>query len=126
MAILTISHKGSFKKTNTFLDKLRDKNIYKSLDKYGQEGVVALSSATPVDTGLTASSWSYEIVKTSRAISLVWKNSNVVDGVPIAIIIQYGHVTATGGWVEGIDYINPSLKPIFDKILKNVWKEVTD
>ena len=126
MAILSISHKGSFKKTKSFFEKIKSKQIYKSLDKYGLEGVAALAASTPVDTGLTASSWSYEVVMTDTQVAINWKNSNVSDGVPVAIIIEYGHVTATGGWVEGIDYINPALQPIFNKILKDVWKEVTD
>ena len=126
MSMLVIKSKGSFKNTFGLFKKLQSKRIYNSLDKYGREGVAALAAATPVDTGKTASSWSYEIVEKKDIISIVWKNSNVVDGVPIAIIIQYGHATSTGGYVQGVDYINPALQPIFDKIAKNVWKEVTD
>ena len=126
MSMLVIKSKGSFKNTFGFFKKLQSKRIYNSLDKYGREGVAALAAATPVNTGKTASSWSYEIVEKKDIISIVWKNSNVVDGVPIAIIIQYGHATSTGGYVQGVDYINPALQPIFDKIAKNVWKEVTN
>ena len=88
--------------------------------------MAALTASTPVDTGKTASSWSYEIRKTNSSISIVWKNSNIVDGVPIAVVIQYGHGTATGGYVQGVDYINPALQPIFERISKEIWKEVTD
>lgn len=126
MSILTYKTKGSFENTNKFFKKMSQKNIFKSLDKYGEEGVAALTASTPVDTGKTASSWSYEIRKTNSSISIVWKNSNIVDGVPIAVIIQYGHGTATGGYVQGVDYINPALQPIFERISKEIWKEVTD
>lgn len=126
MSMLVIKHKGSFKNTFSLFKKLQSKHIYNSLDKYGREGVAALAAATPVDTGKTAASWSYEVVEKKDTISIVWKNSNVVDGVPIAIVIQYGHATPTGGYVQGVDYINPALQPIFDKIAKDVWKEVTN
>lgn len=94
------------------------------LDKYGREGVAALSSATPVESGKTASSWSYEIERQNGAVSIVFKNSNVNKGVPIAIILQLGHGTGTGGWVEGRDYINPAIQPIFDKLANEAWEEV--
>ena len=96
-----------------------------NLDKYGQEGVAALASATPVDSGLTASSWYYEITHTKDSSTITFLNSHVNDGVPIAIILQHGHGTGTGGWVEGRDYINPAIQPIFDKIANNAWREVT-
>ena len=126
MSILTYKTKGSFENTNKFFKKMSQKNIFKSLDKYGEEGVAALTASTPVDTGKTASSWRYEIRKTNSSISIVWKNSNIVDGVPIAVVLQYGHGTATGGYVQGVDYINPALQPIFERISKEIWKEVTD
>lgn len=126
MSILTYKTKGSFENTNKFFKKMSQKNIFKSLDKYGEEGVAALTASTPVDTGKTASSWSYEIRKTNSSISIIWKNSNIVDGVPIAVVLQYGHGTATGGYVQGVDYINPALQPIFERISKEIWKEVTD
>ena len=126
MSILTYKTKGSFENTNKFFKKMSQKNIFKSFDKYGEEGVAALTASTPVDTGKTASSWSYEIRKTNSSISIVWKNSNIVDGVPIAVVLQYGHGTATGGYVQGVDYINPALQPIFERISKEIWKEVTD
>lgn len=126
MSMLVIKSKGSFKNTFTLFKKWQSKRIYNCLDKYGREGVAALAAATPVDTGKTASSWGYKIVETEKSTSLIFNNTNVVDGVPVAIVIEYGHVTPTGGYVEGVDYINPALQPIFNKILKDVWKEVTD
>ena len=96
------------------------------LNSYGEQGVAALSNATPKRTGLTASSWSYEIEQTSTTITITWKNSNMArEAIPIAILIQNGHGTRTGGYVQGIDYINPALKPIFEEIAENVWKELT-
>lgn len=121
--MVTIHSKGSFKNTMTFLKKARDKD-YSFLHKYGEEGVAALSAATPVRTGKTASSWYYKIVDRGDSISIEWFNSNVNDGVPIAIVIQYGHATPNGGYVEGVDYINPALKPIFDRIEHSVWEKV--
>lgn len=116
---------GSFKHTFNFFDRVQRKAMYKKLEKYGEEGVAALSSATPVDTGLTAASWGYEIKMTANRLNISWWNTNINEGVPIALIIQYGHATGNGGWVEGVDYINPALKPIFDEIEKKVWREVT-
>lgn len=117
--------KGDLSKTKRYLNKLQLALKLGILDKYGQKGVQALSSATPVDTGLTANSWYYKIERTSTSVTIVFCNSNIQNGVPIAIILQYGHGTRNGGWVEGRDYINPAIQPIFDEIVKNVWKEVT-
>lgn len=115
---------GSFKKTESFLK--RNKQLkFSSLDKYGKEGVQALAAATPVNTGLTAASWYYEIERKEGSTSIVWKNSNIVDGTPIAVILQYGHATRNGGYVQGTDYINTALRPIFEKIADSAWKEVT-
>ena len=122
--MLTIKVKGSTAKTETFLR--RNKKLkYGDLDKYGIMGVNALREATPVDTGLTADSWTYEIVRTETTTSIVWKNTNVSNGVPIALLIQYGHGTRNGGYVVGRDYINPALQPIFDKLAEQAWLEVT-
>lgn len=122
--MITFSHEGNFSKTFDFLK--RNKKIRPSdLAKFGQIGVEALRSSTPVDSGLTADSWYFEIVEKNGQIELRWNNSNIVDGVPIAIILQYGHATGTGGWVEGRDYINPAIQPIFDLIADNAWKELT-
>ena len=116
---------GDWSKTTNFMKRLKQRKYLSFLDKYGQRGVDALSSATPVDTGKTANSWSYEIRNNDKKVSIVFKNSNIVSGVPIAIILQYGHGTRNGGWVEGRDYINPAIQPIFDEIVKEAWGEVT-
>lgn len=117
--------RGDFSKTASFLTRAKNAVRFGSLDKYGQQGVAALASATPVDTGLTASSWYYKIERTNDAVIIAYCNSNVNKGVPIAIILQYGHGTRNGGWVEGRDYINPAIQPIFDEIANNAWREVT-
>lgn len=121
--MVTIRQKGNFDKTEKFLKKkFSNRTIF---EKYGEEGVRALSAATPVDTGLTASSWYYKVVEKKGSSSIEFYNSNINDGVPIAIIIQYGHGTGNGGWVEGKDYINPAIQPIFEKIKDEIWREVT-
>jgi hypothetical protein len=127
MSIINITQKGSFDNTEKFLRKalIHTSTIRPILEKYGEEGVRALSAATPQDTGLTAQSWSYDITENDAYISLRWYNSHVEDGRPIAILLQYGHATGTGGYVEGRDYIMPAIQPVFDKILADVMKEVT-
>lgn len=125
--MVVIKHRGNFDKTTKWL-KLSARRLATAnslLEKYAKEGVAALSAATPVDTGLTAGSWGYEIQSTKSGYSIAFTNSNVVDGVPIAIILQYGHATQNGGYVQGRDYINPAVQPIFDKISQEAWKEVT-
>lgn len=124
MGALRIRQKGNFAQLNTYLEKAKEAVKLGDLDKYGREGVAALKSATPVDTGLTADSWYYTIERQNGKVSLNFHNSNLNKGVPIAIILQYGHATNNGGWVEGIDYINPALQPIFDKLAQDAWKEV--
>lgn len=121
---ISVHQKGDFKKTEKFLKKSFGQNYKTLLSKYGQRGVSALSAATPIETGTTASCWDYEIIQNGSNISIVWNNHNVVNGVNIAVILQYGHATRNGGWVEGRDYINPALQPIFDKIADEAWKEV--
>lgn len=123
--MIRFEHKGDFSKTSRFLKKAKDAIKLKDLNKYGQAGVAALSSATPKDSGKTASSWTYEIERQNGIIAINFNNTNIVDGVPIAIILQYGHGTGTGGWVEGRDYINPAIRPVFDEIANSAWKEVT-
>lgn len=123
--MISIKQRGDFKKTEQFLKKSLGRNYLSVLEKYAIQGVSALSAATPVKTGLTASSWGYEIIQNKGSISIVWKNSNVQNGVNIALILQYGHGTRNGGYVKGINYINPALKPIFDKMADAAWKEVT-
>lgn len=117
--------KGDFSKLSRYLERVKNVVHLGDLDKYGREGVAALASATPVDSGLTASSWYYEITRTNGSVSINFNNSNIQNGVPIAIILQLGHGTGTGGWVEGRDYINPSIRPIFDRIANDAWREVT-
>lgn len=117
--------KGDFKKTSDFLKSMKERKQYNVLDKYAQKGVEALSEATPKRSGLTASSWSYEIEQGPSKIVISWSNSNFNQGVPIALVIQYGHGMPNGGYVKGIDYINPAMKPIFDELADMVWKEVT-
>lgn len=123
--MITISQKGDFSKTEKFLKKTLGRNYIKVLAKYGQQGVSALSAATPKKTGTTAGSWSYEIEQKGSSISVVWNNSNINKGVNIALILQYGHGTRNGGYVVGRDYINPALRPIFDQMADAAWKEVT-
>ncbi|GHU56597.1 hypothetical protein FACS1894132_14150 [Clostridia bacterium] len=122
--MVVIKHRGNFNNTERFLKGAVNMNLKRILDAYGQQGVRALAGATPIDSGKTASSWSYEIIINKGSISLAFTNSNVVDGVPIAILLQYGHATRNGGFVQGRDYINPAIQPIFDNISKNAWKEV--
>ena len=123
--MIVFRHRGNFNKTEKFLKRAKKNDFYKNLDRYGRQGVAALASATPIDSGLTASSWDYEIREGRNSVNIYWTNSNINDGVPIAVIIQYGHGTGTGGYVQGRDYINPAIRPIFDRIANNVWKEVT-
>ena len=123
--MIVFKHKGDFSKTTRYFEKLKKNTITRILEQYGRKGVDALSAATPVDTGLTAASWYYEIVHTKTGVSLNFCNSNVQSGVPIAIILQYGHGTRNGGWVQGRDYINPAIQPVFDELTKRAWEEVT-
>ena len=123
--MISFRHKGDFSKLSRYLERAKNVVRLGDLDKYGREGVAALASATPVDSGLTASSWSYEIVRANGSITINFNNSNIQNGVPIAVILQYGHGTGTGGWVQGRDYINPAIQPIFDKIANDAWREVT-
>lgn len=123
--MITVKQKGDFLKTEVFLKGITEKNYLKVLRKYGEQGVQALSAATPVESGKTASSWSYEIIDENGSYSIIWHNSNIQKGVNIAILIQYGHGTRNGGYVEGIDYINPALRSIFEDMADAAWKEVT-
>ena len=123
--MITFTQKGDFSKFTKYLERSKEAVRLGDLDRYGREGVAALASATPYDTGLTAKSWYYEIVRNGNSVSITFNNSNIQNGVPIAVILQYGHGTRTGGWVQGRDYINPSIQPIFDRIAKDAWREVT-
>lgn len=123
--MISITSKGDYANTYAALRRLGgDKKIDK-LDEYGKAGVAALSSATPVDTGKTAKAWRYRIVSTKNRTAIEWYNINVVNGAPIAILLQYGHGTGTGGYIQGIDYVNPAMRPVFDQIASSFWKEVT-
>lgn len=124
--MITIKQKGDFKKTERFLTRAERINLRDILNRYGELGVEALRIATPTDTGKTANSWSYEVVLNDGSSSIFWSNSNVNKGVNIAVILQHGHGTRNGGYVKGIDYINPALQPIFDEIAETAWKEVTE
>lgn len=123
--MIKLTHEGDFSKLQKFLNNITNRKYLNILSKYGQEGVAALAAATPVDSGLTASSWNYEIVDDGTHTELVWTNSNVNKGHNIAILLQYGHGTGTGGYVVGRDYINPALAPVFDRMAKELWKEVS-
>lgn len=125
MAFISFRHKGDFSKAKKYLNQVREAATVRILDRYGQQGVDALAAATPVRTGLAASSWYYEVEHGTDYHKIIFSNSDIEDGFPVAIMLQYGHGTGTGGWVEGIDYINPALKTIFNNIADAAWKEVT-
>ena len=123
--MISFRQKGDFSKLTSFLEKAKESVKIGDLDKYGREGVAALSSATPIDSGKTANSWSYEITNKNGSVTISFNNSNIQNGVPIAIILQYGHGTKNGGWVQRRDYINPAIQPVFDEIVDKAWREVT-
>lgn len=124
--MIKISSSGDFSKTFKFLNFMSNWKIDKVLRKYGQQGVSALAAATPVESGTTANSWSYEIKTSGQTATIYWSNSNVNKGVNIAVILQFGHGTGTGGYVQGRDYINPAMRPVFDKIAEDAWREVVN
>ena len=123
--MITVRQKGSFSKTIRYMTRVKKAINISDLDRFGKEGVSALASATPIDSGETASQWYYEIERGRESVTIGFNNSNIQNGVPIAIILQYGHATRNGGWVSGRDYINPAIQPVFDKIAEEAWKEVT-
>ena len=124
--MIKFKQKGDFSKLTKFLEKTKEAVKLEDLDRFGKAGVSALASATPVETGLTANSWYYKIERDNGSATISFHNSNIQNGVPIAIILQYGHGTRNGGWVQGRDYINPAIQPIFDKIAESAWREVTN
>lgn len=124
--MIRITSKGDFNRTFRFLNKMEKFSVEKTLKKYGQMGVDALASATPIDSGVTANSWGYEIVTSKEGATIHWTNTNQNRGVYIAVILQYGHGTGTGGYVQGRDYINPAIRPVFDKIAEEAWMEVVN
>ena len=124
--MIKFEQKGDFHKLNNWLEKIKGGFDISKLDKYGQQGVEALSMNTPISTGKTAESWDYEIERGKDWCRVIWTNSNVVDGVNVALLLQYGHATRSGTWVEGIDYIEPALRPIFIKMAEEIEREVKD
>lgn len=122
---VTFKHRGSFRRSERFLNTIKGSRYLNILDRYGQMGVNALASATPKDTGKTASCWTYEIERNDKRTAISWLNTNTNQNVNIAVILQYGHSTGSGGYVQGRDYINPAIQPIFDLIAQKAWKEVT-
>lgn len=123
--MIIIKHTGNFEKTDGFLKKVRRHQYFNILSEYGRKGANSLAAATPVDTGKTADSWGYKVEVKDSSATITWTNSNINKGVPVALVIQYGHMLPQGVWVEGIDYINPALKPIFKEMADKVWKEIT-
>ena len=123
--MISFRQKGDFSKLTRYLERAKNVVRMGNLDKYGRQGVAALASATPVDTGATANSWYYEVTNQNGSAAITFYNSNIQNGVPIAIILQYGHGTGTGGYVQGRDYINPAIQPIFDRLGNGAWREVT-
>ena len=123
--MIKIKHRGDFRKTEKFLSRVKKMDFARLLAPYGQQGVTALAEATPKRSGEAASSWGYEIKITSKEVKITWTNSKMAGNVPLVILIQYGHGTGTGGYVQGLDFINPALRPVFDKICDAVWREVT-
>lgn len=123
--MVSFSSEGSFDKTEKFLQAMIKLDIGKILAAEAQKGVAALSKATPQDSGRAATSWGYKIEKSSSSVTIGWTNSDVESGFPVALMIQYGHGTGTGGYIQGRDYINPAMRPIFDQIAETVWKAVT-
>jgi hypothetical protein len=124
--MIRITSTGDFSRTFKFLEKMKNRNIRQLLEKYANQGVSALSSATPVDSGLTANSWTYSIEVSGESAKIYWSNTNTNKGVNIALILQYGHGTGTGGYVQGRDYINPAMRPVFDKLAEEAWMEVVN
>lgn len=127
MGAITITNHGSLKTTDKFLKHIMTPWYVKKLQRYGEMGVKALMEATPVDTGKTAASWGYEIVKKGNDYSIIWTNNNLSEGdhgAPVVVLLYYGHITKTGGYVEGRDFITPAMRPVFDKIANDAWKEM--
>lgn len=123
--MISVTTSGSFDNTEKFLKRMNSAKMLSVLSQYGNDGVKALASATPIDTGLTASSWDFKVSQKNGIYTIAWINTNVKSGIPVAILLQYGHGTGTGGYVQGRDYINPAIQPIFDRIAADVWKVVT-
>jgi hypothetical protein len=123
--VISFVSRGSFSNMESFLKKAAKTDILSILKACGQEGVSALASATPIESGLASSSWDYQVSGSGGKFRIIWTNSDVENGFPVAIMLQYGYGTGTGGYVQGRDYINPAMKPVFDRIADKVWKAVT-
>jgi len=123
--MLKFKYVGDYSKTTKFLDKLSKVDLSHIFDKYGEKGVIALSNATPVDTGETRNSWKFSVSKTRRGYSLSWYNTNMAGNIPLVILLQYGHGTGAGAYIPGRDFINPAIQPIMDSLSEEIWKEVT-
>lgn len=123
--MISMTVKGDFKETTDFLKSIKERRQYHLLEQYAKEGVEALKEATPKRSGLTSESWGYEIKQTSNKITITWTNDNFNQGVPIALVIQYGHGLPQGGYIQGIDYINPAIQPIMERMSNEIWREVT-
>jgi hypothetical protein len=123
--VISFSSTGDWRRTEAFLRKMTSTDLLSALGKYGQQGVSALAAATPTDSGLAASSWDYTVEGSQGSASITWTNTDQENGFPVAIMLQYGHGTGTGGYVQGRDYINPAIRPVFDRIADEVWKAVT-
>lgn len=123
--MIGFKQKGNFNKTEKFLKKSKEQIFLESLDKHAKRGVAVLSSATPIRTGVTANSWNYEIRRGKDTTTIYWTNSNTVDGIPLVILLEYGHATRNGGYVKGREFVNPAIQPLFDQITNDIWKEVT-
>ncbi len=124
--MIRLESKGDYKKAKEWVAGIKNRKMFKNLDRFGERGVAALSSATPRDTGLTADSWQYRVIRDGERPGIEWYNTNVAaNGTPVAILIQYGHGTRNGGYIQGRDFINPAIAPIFAEIIQDYWKEVT-
>jgi hypothetical protein len=122
--MIEVKASGDFNQTEKFLAMMKQGEVFSILEQYGQIGRDALSAATPIDSGLTAESWTYEVINKKGVYEIIWRNTNLKNGIPVAILIQYGHATGTGGWVEGLDYVNPVIRPLFKQIADDVWERV--
>lgn len=121
---IRVDSSGDFDKTRRFIDRVLKRDIFDKLDQYGRVGVDALAAATPVETGITSESWGYRVFNGRTRCGITWYNTNTVNGIPVVILIQYGHATRTGGYVEGRDFINPAIESVFEQIAADVWREV--
>lgn len=125
--MIEVTSKGDYKQTKDFLNKMKTNNwVFSDLNRYGEMGVAALSKATPVDTGRARNSWGYRVIRDRKRPGIEWYNSDIEGGLPVVILIQYGHGTGNGGYVVGRDFINPAMRPVFDKIADEIWKKVTN